>query len=71
MMTKEEIEQALSMALISVGVAAAILAISKIQVYELIHGGRLEAINVGMGRKPAFRVKSDSVRRIFEEVYAG
>ncbi len=65
-MTKEEIEQALSAALISVGVAAAILAVSRLHAYKLIHEGRLEAIDIGLGKAPAYRVKSESVRRILE-----
>ncbi len=63
-MTREEIEQALSPALVSAPTVADILTISKAQVYELIHAGRLEAINTGSSDKPYFRVRSKSVRKI-------
>ncbi len=63
-MTREEIEQALLPELITVPTAAAILTISRDQVYILIHGGRLEAVNVGSSVRPYFRVRSKSVRRI-------
>ncbi len=63
-MTREEIDQALLPELISVPTAAAILTISRFQVYELIHAGRLEAINVGSANsRPYFRVRSESVRK--------
>ncbi len=68
-MTKEEIEQALSAFLITVAVVTAILAISRTQVYRLVREGSLEAINIGVGKYQAYRVKSDSVRRMLEEMY--
>jgi len=69
MMTREEIDRALMAAFITTGVAAAILAITKIQVYYLIREGRLEYIDVGAGGKQkAYRIKSESVRRKLDGV---
>jgi len=67
--TEEEIERALSAFLITVAVAAAILAVSKFQIYHLIRQERLEAVNLGADNTPYYRIKSESVRRLFEEMY--
>ncbi len=68
-MTEEEIEMALSAFIITVAVAAAILAISITQVYRLIRRGSLETVNLGADDIPYYRIKSDSVRRMLEEMY--
>ncbi len=64
-MTREEVDQALLPELISVPTAAAVLTISRFQVYELIHAGRLEAVDVGSSNsRPYFRVRSESLKKL-------
>ncbi len=66
-MTEQEIRDLLSCALVSVIAVAIILKVTAPMVRRMIHGGRLDAVNVGMGSiRPRYLVKSESVLRLLD-----
>ncbi len=66
-MTQTEIDKALEAALITAAVVAAILAVSERHVYNLARAGKIKAVNIGVGKRPEFRFRSESVRRLLEQ----
>jgi len=66
-MTPEETDKALTALLITVAVAAAILAVTTRHILRMIEAGRLDAVDISLGNeRREYRIKSDSVRRLLE-----
>ncbi len=66
-MTEQEIRDLLTCALVSVVTVAVILGVKSPTVRRMICGGRLDAVNVGMGSiRPRYLVKSESVLRLLD-----
>ncbi len=65
-MTEEEMKQTLATALVTVAVAAAILRVAHVTIYRWLNDGTLDGVKIDKpdNRRPTYRVKSASVRRL-------
>jgi len=66
-MNREQIEAALQAELVPVSIVASIFAVSVVTIYTLIKVGRLEAVDIGTGDRPKYRVRSESVKRLLDQ----